>query len=135
MCVALGGNDMVLQPITSVVLQQGVVSIELLLVLIIPIVAIAGMWKTFTKANQPGWGAIIPIYNVYLMLKIGNNEWWWLLVFFIPLVNLYAAYKTVAGVSRAFGQGIGFALGLWFLGFIFFPLLGFGSYSYQGRPS
>jgi len=126
---------MVFETTPSVVLQQGAAAVALLVPLLIAVVAIAGMWKTFTKANQPGWGAIIPIYNVYLMLKIGNNEWWWLLVFFIPLANLYAAYKTVAGVSRAFGQGIGFALGLWFLGFIFFPLLGFGSYSYQGRPS
>lgn len=111
--------------------------ILLLVWLALVVVVIAGVWKTFEKAGQPGWAAIIPIYNFYIMLKIGNNEWWWLLVmFFIPLVNIYAYYKMFAGVSKAFGQGVGYALGLWFLGFIFFPLLGFSDdYQYQGAPA
>jgi hypothetical protein len=97
-------------------------------------VVIAGMWKTFEKANQPGWAAIIPIYNVYILTKIGGLAWWYLLLLFVPIVQLYAAYKISRGVAEAFGQGLGFALGLWFLGFIFYPLLGFGDYSYQGTP-
>lgn len=94
---------------------------------------IAGVWKTFTKANQPGWAALVPFYNFYIMLEIGDNEWWWLLVIFlVPIANIYGMYKMLRGVTKAFGQGIGFTLGLWFLGFIFFPLLGFGDYTYQG---
>lgn len=38
--------------------------------LAIVVIVIAGMWKTFEKAGQPGWGCIIPIYNIYLMTKI-----------------------------------------------------------------
>ena len=49
----------------------------------------------------------------------------------IPFVNIYAWYKIHAGVARAFGRGIGFALGLAFLGILFFPLLGFGEYQYR----
>ncbi|PSQ49706.1 signal peptidase I [Halobacteriales archaeon SW_7_65_23] len=119
----------------GIVLQESVFGTFGLVVLVLVVLAIAGMWKTFTKANQPGWAAIIPIYNLYIMLQIGDNKWWWLLIIlFIPLVNIYGLYKMLSGVSRAFGQGIGFALGLWFLGFIFFPLLGFGDYTYQGAP-
>lgn len=100
------------------------------------LVVLAGVWKTFTKAGEPGWAAIIPIYNFYVMLKIGNNEWWWLLIIiFVPLVNIYGLYKMHAGIAKAFGQGIGFTLGLWILGFIFYPLLGFGDYQYQGPPA
>jgi len=109
--------------------------ILLLLWLALVVIVIAGVWKTFTKANQPGWAALIPFYNFYIMLKIGDNEWWWLLVLFVPIVNIYAMYKIFAGVSKAFDQGIGFALGLWFLGIIFWPLLGFGDYTYQGPPA
>ncbi|WP_201764623.1 DUF5684 domain-containing protein [Salinarchaeum sp. Harcht-Bsk1] len=98
-------------------------------------IVIGGTWKTFTKAGEPGWAAIIPIYNVYVMLKIGGNEWWWLLVMLVPLVNIYAAYVMFKGVAEAFGNGLGFTLGLWFLGFIFWPLLGFGDYQYQGTPA
>ena len=119
--------------ITTVLLQESASLIVFLIPLALIVVSIAGMWKTFTKANEPGWAAIIPIYNLYVMLKIGDNEWWWLLVIiFVPIVQIYGTYKMFRGVADAFGQGVGFALGLWFLGFIFFPMLGFGDYSYRG---
>jgi hypothetical protein len=122
--------------ITTVLLQESAALIVFLIPLALIVVSIAGMWKTFTKANEPGWAAIIPIYNLYVMLKIGDNEWWWLLVIiFVPIVQIYGTYKMLRGVADAFGQGIGFTLGLWFLGFIFFPMLGFGDYSYQGSSS
>ena len=115
----------------------GTPGILLLLVgLAVAVAFIAGTWKAFRKAGQPGWAAIIPVYNLYIMLKIGDNEWWWLLVIlFVPVVNLYGLYKAFAGVSQAFNQGIGFAFGLWFLSFIFWPLLGFGDYEYQGTTA
>ena len=123
----------------AVVLQQGGGGAgdfaALVVWLAVVAVYVAGAWKTFTKANQPGWAAIIPIYNMYVMFKIGGNDWWWVLVMFVPLVNIYASYKMFSGVSNAFGQGIGFTLGLWALGFIFFPLLGFGDYTYRGSPA
>jgi hypothetical protein len=42
---------------------------------------IVAMWKVFTKAGQPGWGAIIPIYNVYLLCKIAGKPGWWVILF------------------------------------------------------
>ncbi|MGQ3412266.1 DUF5684 domain-containing protein [Natrinema versiforme] len=125
--------------ITTAVLQQGGGEagggLTMIIGLLFVVSYIAGAWKTFSKANQPGWAAIIPIYNWYIMFKIGNNEWWWVLVMFVPIVNIYATYKLFAGVSNAFGYGIGFTLGLWFLGFLFFPLLGFGDATYRGSPT
>lgn len=126
---------MVLPDVANVVLQGNSGTGILLLWLAVVVVVIAGTWKTFEKAGEPGWAAIIPIYNVYVMLKIGNNEWWWMLVMLVPIVNLYAYYKMSKGIAEAFGEGLGFALGLMFLSFIFFPLLDFGDYSYQGAPA
>lgn len=124
----------------NVLLQQGggpeaIILVLLVLNLAVLIAHVAGMWKTFSKAGKPGWAAIIPIYNLYVMLKIGGNAWWWLLLLLVPFVNIYASYKLHAGVSRAFGQGIGFALGLWILPFVFFPLLGFSDYTHRGTPA
>lgn len=99
------------------------------------IIVIGGVWRTFEKAGQPGWASLIPFYNFYIMLKIGDNEWWWLLALFVPILNFYAMYKIFAGVAKAFGKGIGWALGLWFLSIVFWPLLGFGDYEYQGPPA
>jgi hypothetical protein len=87
---------------------------------------VAGVWATFEKANRAGWKAIIPVYNWYVMLDIGDNTGLWLVGLVVPVVNFYALYKIHAGVARAFGKGIGYGLGLTFLGVIFFPLLGFG---------
>ncbi|AAV48360.1 unknown [Haloarcula marismortui ATCC 43049] len=103
----------------------------LLFQLLLAAIQIAGMWMVFKKAGHAGWKAIIPIYNLYIMLRIGENAWWWLLLVFIPVINLYALYKIHAGVARAFGRGIGFGLGLTFLGILFFPLLGFGDYQHR----
>src|SRR5687768_1695601 len=72
---------------------------------------LAAMWKAFEKAGEPGWGAIIPIYNVYLMLKIGGKPWWWLLlIIFIPIVNIVLMIMMNNGISRNFGHGVGFGL-------------------------
>ncbi|GGL35623.1 hypothetical protein GCM10009037_19130 [Halarchaeum grantii] len=128
---------MVLTLTGSLPLQQGGGSgsgVLFLVWLVLVLVSIAGIWKTFEKAGEPGWAAIIPIYNTYVMLKIGGNAWWWLLLFLVPIVNIYAAYRLSKGIAEAFGQGLGFTLGLWFLGFVFFPILGFGDYRYQGPP-
>jgi len=92
-----------------------------------------GVWKAFQKANEPGWAAIIPIYNTYVMIKIGENKWWWLILLFIPLINAIALFKISIDVAKAFGQGIGFGIGLAVLPFIFWPLLGFGGYQYRSQ--
>ena len=121
---------MVLSGTAAIPLQSG--GVEIAIVLAIAVLQVAGMWKVFTKANKPGWAAIIPIYNLYVMLDIGDNAWRWLPVLLLPLVNIYALYRIHAGVARAFGKGIGFGLGLAFLGPVCFPVLGFGNYRYTG---
>ena len=105
-----------------------------LIELAIFVLIIAGFWKVFTKAGHPGWAAIIPIYNVYILLKIAGRPAWWLLLFLIPLVNLIVGIVVSIDVAKAFAKGVGFGLGLFFLGFIFYPILGFGSDTYTGNP-
>lgn len=95
-------------------------------------VTIAGLWKTFEKAGEPGWGAIVPIYNTYLVLKIAGRPGWWLLLFFIPFVNIYVMFRMYYDFALSFGRGVGYMLGLLFLSVVFFPLLGFGDAEYQG---
>ena len=99
--------------------------------LAIVVVVIAGLWKTFVKAGQPGWGALIPFYNFVLLLEIAGKPIWWLILMFIPLVNLVVTIIVSIEVAKNFGKDAGFGLGLAFLGFIFYPILGFGSAQYQ----
>lgn len=93
---------------------------------------IAAMWKVFTKAGQPGWAAIIPIYNLYVMTKIAGKPGWWVLMFFLPIVNIIFLIWLYNMISKSFGKDEGFTAGLIILGVIFWPILGFGSARYLG---
>ena len=99
------------------------------------ILMLAGFWKVFSKAGKPGWAAIIPIYNLVILLEIAGKPLWWIVLFFIPLANFVAAILVSIEVAKAFGKGAGFGLGLVFLSPIFYPILGFGSAEYQGTPA
>lgn len=101
--------------------------------LLIAILMIAAMWKVFTKAGKPGWAAIVPIYNVIVMLEIvGKPTWWVVIILIIPIVNVVFAIWLINLISLSFGKDVGFTLGLLFLSVIFWPILGFGSAEYQG---
>jgi hypothetical protein len=93
----------------------------------------AGLWKTFTKAGKPGWACLVPIYNMVVLLQIAGRPVWWLLLMFIPIVGLVVSFIVMIDIAKAFGKGVGFGLGLAFLGMVFFPILGFGSAQHQVR--
>lgn len=93
---------------------------------------IASFWKIFTKAGQPGWAAIVPIYNLVVLLQIVGRPVWWIVLMLIPLVNLVILVMVAIDLAKSFGKGAGFGIGLAFLGFIFYPILGFGSAKYVG---
>ena len=52
------------------------------------VLIIAALWQVFVKAGRPGWAAIIPFYNYYVLLKIVGRPGWWLILYFIPIVNI-----------------------------------------------
>ena len=93
---------------------------------ILTILTVVGLWKVFIKAGQPGWAAIVPIYNTLILLKIACRPWWWLLLMFIPGVNFIISIFVMIDIAKAFRKGTGFILGLIFLSPIFIMILGFG---------
>jgi Family of unknown function (DUF5684) len=96
------------------------------------ILMIAALWKVFTKAGQPGWAAIVPILNTYFLCKIAGRPGWWVILMFIPFLNLIIWIILCIDVAKSFGKGAGFGIGLLLLPFVFFLILGFGSAQYQG---
>ncbi len=88
--------------------------------LAITIFYIIAYWKVFTKAGQPGWGCLIPFYNAYLCLKIAGKPGWWLLLLFIPLVNIAIWIITILDAGKAFGQSTAFNVFL----LVIFPCIG-----------
>ena len=77
---------------------------------------VVSMWKVFVKAGKPGWAAIIPIYNIIVLLDIAGKPMWWIILCLIPFVNFIVIILIYVAVAKNFGKGVGFALGLIFLG-------------------
>ena len=92
---------------------------------------VVSLWKVFEKAGEPGWASLIPVYNLIVMLRIAGKPLWWLILLFIPLVNLIVFILVGLATAERFGKGAGFGLGLTFLGFIFYPVLAFGDARYS----
>ena len=113
-------------------MNSGGSSIATLIYLAILVLVIAGMWKVFMKAGKPGWAAIIPIYNLIVLLQIVGRPVWWIILFLIPIVNFVALIIVGMDLAVCFGKskGWGFAL-LVILPFVGYPMLGFGEAAYS----
>jgi hypothetical protein len=100
------------------------------------ILVVAGWWKTFEKAGQPGWAAIIPIYNLYILMHVAGRPGWWFLLYFIPFVNIVISLLVAIDVAKSFAKDTIYGvLLLWnflpwaWLGYL---LIGFGDAQYVG---
>src|SRR5260370_1691652 len=98
-------------------LLMGLVYLALIVLLIV------GMWRVFEKAGQPGWAAIVPIYNSYILCKIAGKPGWWVLLILPPIVNFVILLLITLQVSRNFGKTQGFPIGLCLLPLAFYPIL------------
>ena len=107
-------------------------SVACIIYVAVVVFMIVSMWKVFTKAGKPGWAAIVPIYNIVVLIEIVRKPMWWIAMFFIPFVNFVFCILLYVGLAKAFGKSGAFAAGLILLAPIFFPILGFGSAQYIG---
>ena len=127
-------EDMAMDPGTAAA-AGGLALIPMLIMLGISLFMLIAMWKVFAKAGQPGWGVIVPIYNIICMLNIAGKPLWWVILCFVPVANIVVIILTYAGMAKAFGKGAGFVIGMILLPIIFWPILGFGSAEYQGAEA
>ncbi len=105
--------------------------------LLICVFFIACYWVMFTKANRPGWAAIVPIYNTVVLFQTAKMNPWLILLYLCgiipivgPIVILVLNIILMLNLAKAFGRGTGFAIGLIFLPIIFIPILAFGDSKY-----
>lgn len=108
------------------------VIIALIVALAFAVFMIIAMWKVYEKAGKPGWAAIIPIYNMIVLLEIVGKPKWWILLFLIPFVNYVFIIWTYNMLSKSFGKDEAFTVGLVLLNIVFFPILAFGDAEYKG---
>ncbi|HMG08022.1 MAG TPA: signal peptidase I, partial [Mucilaginibacter sp.] len=97
--------------------------IAFIILIILPYV---GLWKLFEKAGEPGWQAIIPLYNFYVMIKLSGRPAWWFILLLIPGLGFLVAIGLIVDFIKSYGK---FSLSQHIAGvvlsFIYFPKWGF----------
>ena len=88
-------------------------------------------WVIFKKMGREGWEGIVPLYSSYVLChELYGNGWKFLLIL-VPLYNIYFGIKLYVDWAKAFNKGVGFAMGMLFLPFIFQLILAFGDATYK----
>ncbi len=91
----------------------------------ISIFMIVSMWKIFTKAGREGWASLIPIYNLVVMIQIAELPTWYVILYLVPIAQIYAMFKVYIELAKKFGKSAGFGVGMVLLSIIFIPILAF----------
>lgn len=76
----------------------------ILFFLIIQLIHFLGTWKLYQRAGRKAWEAAIPVYNAVVLMKIINRPWWWVILLFIPIINLIMFPVTWVETIRSFGK-------------------------------
>lgn len=105
-----------------------------LIAIVVAIVSLVFMWKMFTKAGKPGWAAIVPIYNQVVTLQIIGRPVWWVVLMFIPFVNLWIWVVVLADLAKAYSRSVGFSVVLFFFTVIGYGVLAFSKKSIYRGP-
>ncbi len=106
--------------------------IFLLVFLAIWLVIIVAGWKLFTKADQPGWAVLIPIYNIIVFLRVVGRPWWWLLLFWVPGIGTALQVIVLLDLAKSFRRSMWFGIWLNLIGFILVPVIAYGESIYHG---
>jgi signal peptidase I len=76
----------------------------IIFILVIQIIHFLGTWKLYVKAGRKAWEAAVPVYNAVVLMKIINRPWWWVLLLFIPIINLLMFPVVWVETIRSFGK-------------------------------
>lgn len=106
--------------------QSGAPLVILMIIsLLLSILLIVSMWKIYKKAGKPGWAAIVPVYNIIVLLEIAELPLWYIALFLVPFANIYAMFKIYIELAHKFGKSTGFGVASVFFSVICFPILAF----------
>lgn len=89
--------------------------------------------KIYKKAGRKWWEAIVPVYNYYVLTQIADLEILYFILYFVPIVNIYALFKTYISLANKFGKSKGFGVCLILFAPICLPILAFDKSIYNGN--
>jgi len=74
-----------------------------LFILLIQVIHFLGTWKIYVKAGRKAWEAAVPVYNGIVLMQIIKRPKWWIILLFIPVVNLLMFPVIWIETIRSFG--------------------------------
>lgn len=116
----------------GIFLVFGVVALALIALML------AAMWKIFTKAGEKGYKALIPVYNAWIFLRLGDQAGWWAIVALIPIANFVALiFMIIAAynVGLKLGKEGWFVILYIFVPFIWALILAFDKSTWKNTPA
>jgi hypothetical protein len=108
------------------------VIIGLIVGLALLVLMLASAWKLYEKAGKPGWAALVPIYNTYVLFEITWGKGILFLLMFVPIANFVVSIITIVKLAKVFGKGVGTILLLLFCSPVGYVMHAFGSAEYIG---
>lgn len=115
-------------------MAAGILVVYWIIALVLAALIIVSLWRLFVKAGKPGWAAIVPFYNYFVLFEITFGKGIKFLLLLIPIYNIVVAIQMCIRLAKAFGKTGGYAAGLIFLPVVFMPMLAFGDSTYLGIP-
>ncbi len=106
--------------------------VPLILGLVVAVFLIICQWKIFVKAGKPGWAAIVPIYNAYVLFEVLYGKGVKFLLMLVPLLNIVIGIAAAIRLAHVFGKSTGFGILNLFFSIICTPIIAFGDAEYQG---
>jgi hypothetical protein len=107
----------------------------MIIYLAILVLMVASGWKLFVKMGKPGWNAIVPIYNYYVLTQALNKPILWFILMLVPGVNSIVGLILMWELIKCFGKGAGFFVATLFFGVVTIPMLAFGSATFTPPPA
>jgi len=122
------------EPITDTAAITTLTTTSWIIGIALYVLSVVALWRVFSKAGYPGVLAIIPIVNLFILVKVAGYSAWLTLLYIIPIVDIVFSIMVAFRIGRAFGKGGVFSFFLlWLpaLQFIGYMILGFGRATYE----
>lgn len=100
------------------------------------VLTVVAHWSIFTKAGESGWKSIVPILNIYTLVKIVGREWWWTILYFVPIVQIVAHIIISIDLAKAFGKSTAFGIiAVFIFNTVGYLILGLGDAKYVTKQN
>lgn len=99
--------------------------------LVLVVLQVVGLWLVFEKAGRSGWQALVPLYNLFVLVDILDRSDWWVLWLLIPVVGFVFWFLLCDDLANAFGYGTAMTLALFLVPVLALPWLGLGSHKFS----